>query len=111
MAFFAIVGSGFLIVAVLPFLTGFMTGAITFVGITLPLLLRLWETACSRASLPWLSAAAGVILSPLHLCLVLTREYFGADITKVYRLLWLPSPGPGRGTGSFVFLPEDRDQA
>jgi hypothetical protein len=37
------------------------------------------------------SGFAGVMLSPLHLCLVLTREYFNADITKVYRLLWLPS--------------------
>jgi len=37
------------------------------------------------------SGFAGVMLSPVHLCLVLTREYFEADLAKVYRRLWVPS--------------------
>jgi hypothetical protein len=95
-AFFAASGLPlFLIVAVLPFLTGFMTGmTIAYVGITFPLLLPLMEDGAmfpGLLALAFGSGFAGVMLSPLHLCLVLTREYFNADITKVYRLLWLPS--------------------
>ncbi|HTG80996.1 MAG TPA: DUF401 family protein [Geobacteraceae bacterium] len=37
------------------------------------------------------SGFAGVMLSPVHLCLVLTREYFNADMARVYNRLWLPS--------------------
>jgi hypothetical protein len=95
-AFFAASGLPvFLIVAVLPFLTGFMTGmTIAYVGITFPLLLPLMGDGAlfpGLLALAFGSGFAGVMLSPLHLCLVLTREYFNADITKVYRLLWLPS--------------------
>jgi hypothetical protein len=32
----------------------------------------------------------GVLLSPVHLCLALTRDYFHADWAPLYRLL-LPS--------------------
>ncbi|RQW86749.1 MAG: DUF401 family protein [Geobacter sp.] len=84
-----------LIVAVLPFLTGFMTGlTIAFVGITFPLLLPLIGHDAlfpGLLALAFGSGFAGVMLSPLHLCLVLTREYFNADLNKVYRLLLLPS--------------------
>lgn len=84
-----------LIVTVLPFLAGFMTGlTIAYVGITFPLLLPLMGDISPLPGLLALafgSGFAGVMLSPLHLCLVLTREYFNADINKVYRLLWVPS--------------------
>jgi hypothetical protein len=32
----------------------------------------------------------GVLLSPLHVCLVLTCEYFHTALVKIYRRLWLP---------------------
>ncbi len=84
-----------LIVSVLPFLAGFMTGlTIAYVGITFPLLLPLMGDGSPLPGLLALafgSGFAGVMLSPLHLCLELTREYFNADITKIYRLLWVPS--------------------
>jgi hypothetical protein len=32
----------------------------------------------------------GVLLSPLHLCLVLSNAYFQAGPMTVYRLLWQP---------------------
>jgi len=34
----------------------------------------------------------GVLLSPVHVCLVLTREYFKADGWKVYKMLF-PASG------------------
>ena len=33
---------------------------------------------------------AGVMFSPVHLCLVLTREYFGAKLAPIYRMLVVP---------------------
>ncbi len=36
------------------------------------------------------SGFCAVLLSPMHACLVMTREYFKADMGKLYRLLALP---------------------
>ncbi len=91
-------GSGLpplLILVTIPFLAGVMTGlTIAYVGITFPLLLPLMGGATPSLGLIALafgSGFAGVMLSPLHLCLVLTREYFNADMARVYRRLWVPS--------------------
>ncbi|RNC73297.1 MAG: DUF401 family protein [Desulfuromonadales bacterium] len=83
-----------LMIAVIPFLAGVMTGlTVAFVGITFPILMPLMGGASPSLGLLALafgSGFAGVMLSPVHLCLVLTREYFEADMTKVYRRLLLP---------------------
>jgi len=90
--------SGFpllLVLTLLPFLAGLMTGlTIAFVGITFPILLPLMgggSPSLGMLALAFGSGFAGVMLSPVHLCLVLTREYFEADLARVYRRLWLPS--------------------
>ena len=36
------------------------------------------------------SVFAGVMLSPLHLCFLLSNEYFVVSLGSVYRHLWLP---------------------
>jgi hypothetical protein len=36
------------------------------------------------------SGATGVMLSPMHLCFLLTNEYFGVTPGSVYRQLWKP---------------------
>lgn len=80
------------IVCLLPFLTGLLTGlTVGFVGSTFPLLISI----AGGASLPVMSMAfaagfIGVLVSPVHLCLVLTREYFKADLWGVYKKL-IPS--------------------
>ncbi|MCK4248223.1 MAG: DUF401 family protein, partial [Candidatus Omnitrophica bacterium] len=33
---------------------------------------------------------AGVMISPVHVCLILTKDYFKADAAKVYLKLLLP---------------------
>jgi hypothetical protein len=33
---------------------------------------------------------AGVLLSPLHLCLLLSNEYFKTNLLSVYKYLWWP---------------------
>jgi hypothetical protein len=72
-----------------------MTGlTVGFVGITFPLLLPLMGVAAPSPALVALafgSGFAGVMLSPVHLCYVLTCDYFQADIARVYHRLFLPS--------------------
>jgi uncharacterized protein len=94
--FFA--GSGlplWLIISVLPFLAGVMTGlTIAYVGITFPMLMPLMggdTPSLGLLALAFGSGFAGVMLSPVHLCLILTGEYFNADMTRVYHRLWVPS--------------------
>lgn len=82
------------IITVIPFLAGVMTGlTVAFVGITFPILMPLLGgdiPSLGLLSLAFGSGFSGVMLSPVHLCLVLTREYFGADMGRVYRRLWIP---------------------
>jgi integral membrane protein (TIGR00529 family) len=85
----------YLLLFLVPFIAGVMTGlTVGYVGITFPLLLPLMGAATPSPALVALafgSGFAGVMLSPIHLCYVLTCEYFHADIAKVYHRLFLPS--------------------
>lgn len=71
----------------LPFLTGILTGlTVGFVGSTFPLLLSLMiEPSLAAVSFAFASGFIGVLLSPVHVCLVLTREYFKADLWGMYK--------------------------
>lgn len=84
-----------LLLFLIPFIAGVMTGlTVGYVGITFPLLLPLMGAASPSPALVALafgSGFAGVMLSPVHLCYVLTCEYFRVDIAKVYHRLYLPS--------------------
>jgi integral membrane protein (TIGR00529 family) len=71
---------------ILPFLSGILTGlTIGFIGSTFPIIMGL-ENAhhLSAISFAFASGYVGVLLSPVHLCLVLTREYFGAAMSGIY---------------------------
>jgi integral membrane protein (TIGR00529 family) len=83
------------LLAFLPFLMGFATGiSVGFVGISLPLLapfITLGSQVNSSAlMLAYISGYVGVLLSPLHLCLILSTEYFTASLAKVYKLILPP---------------------
>jgi integral membrane protein (TIGR00529 family) len=84
-----------LLMALIPFIAGVMTGlTVGYVGITFPLLLPLMGDVQPNLwleSLAFASGFAGVMLSPVHLCFVLTREYFAADTALVYHRLIVPS--------------------
>ncbi len=84
-----------LILVLIPFIAGLMTGlTVGYVGITFPLLLPLMGGATPSPGLVALAFGAGfcgVMLSPVHLCYVLTCEYFQVDIAKVYHRLFIPS--------------------
>lgn len=83
------------IIFTIAFFAGLMTGlTIAFVGITFPILFPLMGGTPpdpGYLAFAFASGFAGVMLSPVHLCLVLSREYFGADAAKVYHRLLLPS--------------------
>ncbi len=78
------------ILAALPLLMGFATGIATaFVGISFPLLLPFLVSGSELNSyallLAYTSGEVGLLLSPVHLCFVLSAEYFKANLGKVYR--------------------------
>lgn len=90
----------FMITIALPFLVGMITGiTVAFVGAAFPILIPLIHSLEPGASLmPFVMLAmtcgfAGVLLSPLHLCLILSNNYFKAGMKSVYRLLWAPCTG------------------
>jgi integral membrane protein (TIGR00529 family) len=88
------VPGAFMLVA-LPMLIGFATGlSIAFVGISFPLLLPFMGNgegiSAAAVFLAYMSGMAGYNASPLHLCLVLTVEYFQSRVGDVYRLILPP---------------------
>ena len=76
---------------ILPFIIGAVSGlAIAGIGISVPLVISLFGVSTpALISIVVLSTYAGYYVSPLHLCLVLSNQYYRAKIQGVYRL-WLP---------------------
>jgi integral membrane protein (TIGR00529 family) len=81
------------ILFLLPFLTGMLTGiTVGFVGSTFPLILSLTGSDPHAFTLAFASGFIGVLLSPVHVCLILTKEYFKADMWGIYKKT-LPAAG------------------
>ncbi|MCF8094372.1 MAG: DUF401 family protein [Desulfobacteraceae bacterium] len=85
------------IAMLLPFLVGGVAGiTIAFVGTTFPILISLINTVGNNdLLLPYLMLAlasgfAGVLLSPLHLCFLLSNEYFRTTLIPVYKIMLVP---------------------
>jgi hypothetical protein len=81
--------SVFPILFLLPFLTGLLTGlTVGFVGSTFPLIISIaGNTSTGAISFAFASGFLGVLLSPIHICLILTREYFKADLWGIYKMM------------------------
>ncbi len=90
--FFSLKGiPSFPILFVLPFISGMLTGVtVGFVGSTFPLIISLSGIDIYSLSFAFASGYIGVLLSPVHVCLILTREYFRADVWSVYKKI-IPS--------------------
>ncbi len=83
------------ILIVLPLLIGFAAGlSMAFVGIAFPLLLPFIMTAdginAQALFLAYVSGGLGYMVSPLHLCLILSAEFFKARLSDIYRLMVPP---------------------
>jgi len=75
----------YLVISFLPFIVGFLTGmTMAAVGITFPVILPLFDGKLSLMTFSFMCGFAGVLLTPVHFCLALTREYFQADWLKLY---------------------------
>jgi integral membrane protein (TIGR00529 family) len=79
----------FVIAIVIPLFIGAISGSPAMgVGIAFPILLPLLgESNIHLASIVFLGITCAYITSPLHLCLVLTNNYFKSDLNKVIRYL------------------------
>ena len=83
-----------LIIAFLPFLAGLVTGiAIGFAGAAFPIVVGFISAGeinmqpMAALVLAFSMGYAGMMLSPVHLCFLLTVEYFNASFLKVYRYI------------------------
>jgi hypothetical protein len=84
-----------LVVVMLPAIAGIVTGlAIGFVGTSFPIILALVNSLDTDISLGAYVALAygcghiGQMISPLHLCYVVSNQYFKTGFLPVYRRLW-----------------------
>jgi len=80
------------ILVALPLLLGLATGfAMAFAGVALPLLIPYIMINSNingyALLLAYVSGFIGVLLSPVHLCLILSAQYFEANLIKVYKYL------------------------
>jgi len=90
-------GALFALTLCLPFLVGLISGiTVAFVGSTFPILLGvLHNIGAGDQLLPYVTLGlfagfTGVMVSPLHVCFVLSCEFFGVDIALAWRRLVLP---------------------
>ncbi len=87
-------GLKYLIMFFVPFIIGFLTGVNSaFAGISFPLFVSIVGTTNPdmwKIMFLYVSGFTGVLLSPVHFCLVLSAEYYEAKLKDVYKYL-LPS--------------------
>ncbi|HOD40051.1 MAG TPA: DUF401 family protein [Candidatus Wallbacteria bacterium] len=83
----------FMIFIAMPFILAVLTGINTaFVGLAFPILSSLaGGLTVKSVSMAYLAGMAGVMVSPVHLCLVLTLNYFKASTFDFYKLLIVPA--------------------
>ncbi len=83
-----------LIIAFLPFLAGLVTGiAVGFAGVAFPIVVGFISAGeiglqpMAALVLAFSMGYAGMMLSPVHLCFLLTVDYFSASFIKVYKYI------------------------
>ena len=91
-------GASALLVATmaLPMLVGLISGlTIAFVGATFPLILGVLDQLGIQGNVPYVvlglfAGYAGVMVSPIHICFLLTCEFFHTNVARVWPRLFLP---------------------
>lgn len=86
-----------LVIICVPLFSGLVTGvAFAFVGASFPLVFALlgpspdFHILASTTVLAYTSGYVGMILSPIHVCFIITSEYFKTRLFKVYPFLLGP---------------------
>ncbi|MCJ7684197.1 MAG: DUF401 family protein [Desulfobacteraceae bacterium] len=86
-----------LIIMIMPFVSGLITGiAIGFVGTSFPLVIPLFQAlptydSMALAAVAYTFGFMGMMLSPVHLCFLVSKDYYKAGLLKSYRYLALPT--------------------
>jgi integral membrane protein (TIGR00529 family) len=84
-----------LIAMLIPLLVGIMAGlTMAPIAISFPILIPFFQNDphfLNYMGLAFASGICGDLLSPFHLCLILTKDYFRADLKGVYRFIWIPT--------------------
>nr|HPQ53769.1 DUF401 family protein [Spirochaetota bacterium] len=83
----------------IPFISGITTGiAVGFVGASFPIVVSLSGGDISQLVLAYGCGYMGMILSPVHVCLVVTAEHFGTDVGTTLRKILYPASAVMAGT-------------
>ncbi len=78
------------LIAVLPFISGLVTGiAVAYVAASFPLVVPLFDHLdgvdfMAHAVLAYVCGYFGMMLSPLHMCILLTKDYFKCSLGSCY---------------------------
>ncbi|MFH1081355.1 MAG: DUF401 family protein [Pseudomonadota bacterium] len=87
-----------MVIMLIPFISGMITGvAFGFVGASFPIVFALlgpdpsFAVAAATTAFAYTFGYMGMMLSPMHACLVVTAEYFKTSIFGVYRYLVGPA--------------------
>ena len=94
-AFAALGVPGVVVVALLPLICGLLTGiTVGYVTIAYPILSTMIMSPggvhFGLAMMAFGCGYVGVLLSPVHLCLILSKDYYQANLGLIYRRLILP---------------------
>jgi integral membrane protein (TIGR00529 family) len=86
------------VIALVPFISGAVTGvAFGFVGASFPIVFALLgaspplHVVLAATTFAYCCGYMGMILSPVHICFVVTNEYFKSRMFETYRYILLPS--------------------
>lgn len=97
-------------IAVLPFISGVVTGiAVGFVGASFPLVVPLFSDLTgthflAHAVLAYTAGFIGMLLSPVHLCLLVTKDYFHESFRDAYRRIAWPLVCLGLAAGLWYLV-------
>jgi integral membrane protein (TIGR00529 family) len=95
------------VIAAVPLIIGLITGVtLAFIAVSFPLLVPLMggpDVNMELVMLAFVSGFVGCLLSPVHLCLVITRQYFHASWGGIYRML-LPSTAVIMAVAALIVL-------
>jgi hypothetical protein len=85
-----------LIILIMPFLSGLITGiAVGFVGAAFPIIIPMFQSPdlidfLSTAGLAYVFGYMGMILSPVHLCFLVSKDYYRAGFLESYKYVLKP---------------------
>ena len=85
-----------LIILIMPFLSGLITGiAVGFVGAAFPIIIPMIHSPdlidfLSTAGLAYVFGYMGMILSPVHLCFLVSKDYYKAGFLESYQYVLKP---------------------